>query len=52
MARKADIEKLIQINELRLQKLKEQKALYGLSVDPKVVLEIEEDVAKVDSGEN
>ena len=39
---KADIERLIKQNQRRLVKLKEQKALSGMSVDPRVIIEIED----------
>ncbi len=42
MPSKDDIEKLILNHGRRLQKLKEQKALYGRSVDPSILIEIED----------
>jgi hypothetical protein len=39
---KLDVEKLIAIHIRRLQKLQEQRAMYGSSVDPRVLLEIED----------
>jgi len=42
-----EIEKLITNYNRRLQKLKEQKALYGISVDPKIPLEIEDIEAEI-----
>ncbi|MFC1975002.1 NB-ARC domain-containing protein [Chloroflexota bacterium] len=42
MSRQNDIKKLIRVNYKRLQKLKEKQALYGISVDPSVEIEIEE----------
>jgi hypothetical protein len=42
MSRKDDIRRLIIKHNRRLQELKEQKALHGISVDPKVSLEIED----------
>lgn len=48
MIHQGDIEKLIDYNQRRLQKLKEQEALEGISVDPKVSLEIENIEAKIE----
>ncbi len=45
--KREDIEKLIIIYDRRLQKLKEQQALAGISVDPKILIEIEDIEAKI-----
>ena len=42
MPRKDDIRQLIDKHNRRLQKLKEQQAQHGISVDPKIPLEIED----------
>lgn len=42
MSRQDAIKKLIDINQRRLQKLKEQEAMYGKSVEPSILLEIED----------
>jgi hypothetical protein len=42
MSQQDDIKKLITYHTRRLQKLKEQKALEGRSVDPKILIEIED----------
>lgn len=47
MAVKDDIRKLINNHYRRLQRLKEKEALYGLSVDPGVLMEIEDIEAKI-----
>lgn len=41
MSRQTDIQKLITIYSRRLQKLREQEALYGLNTAPEIQLEIE-----------
>jgi hypothetical protein len=47
MARIDDLKKLILEHSRRLQKLKEQEARYGYSVDPHIPLEIEDIEAKI-----
>jgi hypothetical protein len=47
MARHAETEKLIINHNRRLQKLKEQLALQGISADPKISLEIEDIEAEI-----
>ncbi|MDY6868879.1 MAG: AAA family ATPase, partial [Chloroflexota bacterium] len=42
MSRKDDIERLITSHTRRLQKLKERQAIEGLTVDPKIPIEIED----------
>jgi len=42
MSRQDEIRKLIDRYQSRLQKLKEQEATYGISVDPSISLEIED----------
>jgi RIO-like serine/threonine protein kinase len=42
MSRQDDVKKLINTHSRRLQRLKEQQALAGISVDPKISLEIED----------
>lgn len=42
MARKDDLRRLIELKSRRLQKLKEQQALLGISVDPTVPIEIDD----------
>jgi hypothetical protein len=49
MSRKDDIKKLILNHNRRLQILREQKAIEGRSVDPKILIEIEDIVAEIDS---
>ncbi len=46
--KKDDIEKLILNHNRRLQKLKEQKALYGHSIDPQILIEIEDIEGKLE----
>ncbi len=48
MALRADIEKLISIHTRRLQILKEKKALKGSSVEPSIILEIEDTEAEIE----
>jgi hypothetical protein len=48
MSRKDDIKSLISKLNRRLQKLEEQKALYGLSTDPGVLIEIEDIKAEIE----
>ena len=48
MARKDDIKKLIENHYRRLQRLREQQALEGISVDPKIVIEIEDIQASIE----
>lgn len=48
MAMRADVEKLIQLSLRRLQKLKEQQALKGLSTPPEVLIEIEDSEAQLE----
>ncbi len=48
MSRKEDIKKLIVNHRRRLQKLKEQQALQGLAIDPKILLEIEDIETKIE----
>ena len=48
MARQDDIRKLITQNSRRLQVLQEQQALYGGSVDPRVLIEIADIEAKIE----
>ncbi|MCL4300063.1 MAG: hypothetical protein KJ077_30295 [Anaerolineae bacterium] len=45
---RADIEKLIELNLRRLQKLKEQQALKGLNTPPEVLIEIEDIEAQLE----
>jgi hypothetical protein len=47
MSRQNDIENLITNHSRRLQKLKEKQALVGLSVDPHILLEIEDIEAEI-----
>lgn len=47
MARVDDLQTLIREHSRRLQKLKEQEARYGYSVDPHILLEIEDIEAKI-----
>lgn len=42
MARKNDLKKLLATKTRRLQKLKEKEALQGVSVDPQILIEIED----------
>jgi len=42
MPRKEEIERLIKSHQRRLQKLEEQHALYGASIDPRILIEIED----------
>ncbi len=42
MSRKEDLNKLINNHKRRLQKLKEKKAILGLSADPSIEIGIEE----------
>lgn len=42
MSRQDDLKKLILYHERRLQKLREQQALKGISTDPKIFIEIED----------
>lgn len=49
MASKEDIEELIAIKQRRLQKLKEQESLYGISVDPRIPIEREDIEAEIAS---
>lgn len=49
MTRHDDVQKLIYINKRRLQLLQEQKATYGISVDPKVIIEIEDIRAELET---
>lgn len=42
MSRLNDLQRLIHNHNLRLQKLKEQQALYGISADPHLLVEIED----------
>ncbi|MCB0197398.1 MAG: hypothetical protein KDJ65_35955 [Anaerolineae bacterium] len=48
MSRKNDVQQLIRNNQLRLQKLKEQQALYGISADPRLSIEIDGIEAEID----
>jgi hypothetical protein len=48
MSHQDDIKKLISHHSRRLQKLKEQQALEGISVDPKILIEIEDIEAQID----
>lgn len=48
MSQRDDLEKLIKEHNRRLQKLKEQEARYGYSVDPGILLEIEDIEAKLE----
>ena len=48
MSHKNDLEELITNHKLRLQKLKEQKALDGISADPKISIEIEKIEAEIE----
>ncbi len=48
MSRQDDIKKLISIHNQRLQKLREQRALLGLFVDPQILIEIEGIEAKIE----
>ena len=41
MARQDDIKRLLSVNNRRLQLLKEQKATHGVSVQPQIIIEIE-----------
>lgn len=41
MSRQDDLRKLISLNIRRLQILKEQQAIYGISVEPRILIEIE-----------
>lgn len=45
---RADIEKLIELNLRRLQKLKEQQALKGLNTPPEVLIEIKDIEAQLE----
>ena len=47
MSRENDIKDLIHRHQRRLQELKKQQATYGLSVDPRIPLEIEEIEAQI-----
>jgi hypothetical protein len=47
MSRQDATKKLIDINQRRLQKLREQEAIYGKSVDPSILLEIEDIVDRL-----
>ncbi|MEW5956387.1 MAG: CHAT domain-containing protein [Chloroflexota bacterium] len=48
MSRPDDLKSLIEKKQRRLQVLKEQQALAGISVDPKIVLEIEDIEAEIE----
>lgn len=48
MSRRAEIQKLLAIHHRRLQKLREQQALYGISVEPRVLIEIEDTETEVE----
>lgn len=48
MSRQDDIKKLIRAHNRRMQVLKEQKAIQGVSVDPKIVIEMEDIEAEVE----
>lgn len=48
MSRRADIQKLLANRRRRLQKLREQQALYGISAEPRVLIEIEDIEAEVE----
>ncbi len=48
MTGRNDIKKLIHINNRRIQALKEQKAMQGVSVDPKIIIEIEDIEAELE----
>lgn len=48
MSRRVEIQKLLAIHHRRLQKLREQQALYGISVEPRVLIEIEDTEAEVE----
>ena len=48
MSYQDDIKKLITNHHRRLQKLREQQALYGISADPRILLEIEDIEAKIE----
>jgi hypothetical protein len=48
MARRDDLQKLIQTHQRRLQKLKEQQAVQGINVEPHIVIEIEDIEAELD----
>ena len=43
-----DLKKLISLKYRRLQKLKEKEALYGLSADPQILLQIEDIEAELE----
>lgn len=47
MQDRANIEKLVLNHKRRLQKLKEYRALHGISVDPSILIEIEDIEAKI-----
>jgi hypothetical protein len=42
MSNKNDVRRLLSIHKHRLQKLREQQALFGVSVDPRIIIEIED----------
>ncbi|MBE7555701.1 MAG: FHA domain-containing protein [Anaerolineales bacterium] len=48
MLRQDDVKKLLVNHNRRLQKLKEQQALQGISVDPKILIEIEDIEAEIE----
>lgn len=48
MSQRKDIESLIHKNERRLQKLKEQKAEYGLATPPHILTQIEDTEAEIE----
>ncbi len=48
MSRQNDIKNQIQAHSRRLQILKEQKAKHGLSVEPKIIIEIEDIEAELE----
>lgn len=52
MSRIDDLQKLLDLYHRRLQKLKEQEALYGLSVEPSILLEIEDTEIKIEKVED
>lgn len=47
MSRQTDLQKLIEINNRRLQLLKEQQALHGLNTPPEIIMQIEEIESKL-----
>ena len=48
MSRRVEIQELLVIHHRRLQKLREQQARYGISVEPHVLIEIEDTQAEVE----